>query len=290
MKNCLSAFYPFSFPLKLKFALKMRLVALILLQFTAQMVLFSQNTPDQKVVSGTVLVNDANPLDAKALLASLRNNWHIKIDSFSNADKTIVFNTPGSTAMIAQLNYPADPIEIRAAAQLSWLWRNATEEALQHQAQVVISIVGGADKTLEMHQLFTAIAAELLETRASGGVYMNSQYLLLSKGFYTAAAHNMLDNQTLPLYCWVYFGMPGDGGGYTFGMEDFGLKEMEIVHSQQSNADIHATLYDAAMSVLKYNSRPQDGEAIVTEEGNKIPVKFSKGVFLEGRDVLKLEY
>ena len=290
MKNYLSAFYPSSFVFMIKYVLHMRLVALILLQFTVQVVVFSQNTPDQKVVSGTVLVNNLNPLDPKSLLASLRNKWHIKTDSSSNVDKTIVFISSGATVMIAQLNYPADPIEIRAAAQLSWLWGNATQEALQHQSQVVISVIGDAGKTLETHKLFTAIAAEILESTASSGVYMNSQYLLIPKGFYSAAAHNMLDNQTIPIYCWVYFGMPGDGGGYTYGMEDFGLKELEIVHSEHSGADVHGTLYDAAISVLKYNNHPQDGDTIVTEEGSKIPVRATKGVFLEGREVLKLEY
>jgi Domain of unknown function (DUF4261) len=268
----------------------MRFLPLFLCFISFQNTLFSQHKSAQQVVSGTVLVNDKKPLDVKALIGSLKNDWKIKADSFSNAEKTIVFSTPGATVMIAQLTYPADPIEIRAAAQLSWLWSTAAEEALRHQSQVVISVMGSAEKSIELHQLFTKVAAAVLESSSASGVYMSSQYLLLSKGFYSAAAHNMFDNQTLPIYCWVYFGMPGNGGGYTFGMNEFGLKEMEIVKSSQNNAAVHATLYDAASSVIKYHTRPLDGETLVTEEGMKIQVHNSKGVFLEGQQVLKLEY
>ncbi len=268
----------------------MRIVSSLVLLFSLQITLNAQTQKSQHVVSGIVMVNDKAPLDAKALIATLKNDWKVKADSVNISDKTIVFSTPGATVMIAQLNYTADPIEIRAAAQLSWLWTTATEEALRHQSQVVISVMGNASKSLELHQLFTKVAAAILESSHSSGVYMGGQYLLISKGFYSAAAHNMLDNQTLPLYCWVYFGRPGDGGGYTFGMSEFGLKEMEIVQSSQSSAQVHATLYEAAGSVIKYNTRPLNGESIVTEEGSKIRVKITNGVFLEGQQVLQLAY
>jgi hypothetical protein len=268
----------------------MRFLPFLLLFFALHTSSFSQNTKTQHIVSGAVLVNDKVPLDAKLLIAALKSDWKVKADSLTTADKTIVFNTPGATVMIAQLSYPADPIEIRAAAQLSWMWTTAAEEALRHQSQVVISVIGNSDKSLELHQLFTKVAAAVLENSRASGVFMNSQYLLVSKGFYSAAAHNMLNNQTLPLYCWVYFGMPGDGGGYTFGLQEFGLKEMEIVKSTHNNAEVHASLYDAAVSVVKYHSQPADGGFVITEEGSKIAIKSTKGVFLQDQEVLKLEY
>lgn len=268
----------------------MRFFPLLLLLVSLQNTAPAQNNQKSQVVSGTVLVNDKSPLDAKSLFATLKTDWKVNADSLNNADKTIVFSTPGATVMIAQLNYPADPIEIRAAAQLSWMWTTAAEEALRHQSQVVISVIGAPDKTLDLHLLFSKVAAAVLESTRSSGVYMSSQYLLISKGFYSAAAHNMLDNQTLPIYCWVYFGMPGDGGGYTFGLQDFGLKEMEIVKSEHNSSEVHAALYDAVSSVVKYHTRPLDGESIVTEEGSKIKVHAMKGIFLQGQDVLQLEY
>lgn len=247
--------------------------------------------PAQKVVSGTVLLNDKVAPDAKKLLAALKKDWKFNTDSANTADKTIVFSTPGATVMIAFLDYPAAPAEIGTAARISWLWKNA-DEALRHQSQVVISIIGKSNKTLDLYQTFTKTVAAVLENTNSCGVHIGGQYLLLSKGFYTAAARNMLDNQTIPLYCWVYFGMTQENdlhSGYTFGLQEFGLKEMEIVNSKQSMADVHATLYDAALTVLKYDTHLQDGQSLTTLEGQKFTVKISKAAFQEG-ETLKLEY
>src|SRR5262245_20281328 len=111
----------------------MRFFPIPLLFLTILKPVFSQ-TKDQRIVSGTVLVNNKTQLDPKTVLNALRLDWRIPTDSVNTADKTIVFNTRGATVMIAQLEYPADPIEIRAAGQLSWMWKTATDEALRHQS------------------------------------------------------------------------------------------------------------------------------------------------------------
>jgi hypothetical protein len=257
----------------------------VLVQYTS-----AQKYENERVVSGTVLLGDTKPLDVPALMASLKSDWKVNYTDQTSVDKTVIFTVPGATVMLGQLSYPLDPIEIRAAAQLSWLWPNATEEALRHKSQLVISIIGSGAKSLELHQLFSKVAAAILETAPAVGVYMNSQYLLLSKGFYSSAARNMLENQSLPVYCWVYFGMPGDGGAYTFGMQDFGLKELEIVKSSRNSSEVHGAIYDVASSILKNGTKPADGDFLTTEEGLKLKVRASKGVFLEEHQVLQLEY
>ncbi|MBV6440349.1 MAG: DUF4261 domain-containing protein [Haliscomenobacteraceae bacterium CHB4] len=248
---------------------------------------------EQKIVSGTILLNDKTIPNAQTLLASLRKDWKIKTDSSSVAEKTIVFTGPGAaTVMIAFLDYPVPAAEIATAARISWLWKNGADEALRHQSQAVISVVGKEGKSLDLHKLFTSVAGGVLENTNSCGTYMADQYLLLSKGFYTSAARNMRDNQAIPLYCWVYFGMTQDqelNSGYTWGLQEFGLAEMEIVRSKQSLADVHATLYDAALTVVQYNLKLQDGQSFTTVDGQKWTVKRSKAVYQEG-ETLKIDY
>jgi hypothetical protein len=53
---------------------------------------------------------------------------------------------------------------------------------------------------------------------------------------------------------------------------------------------VHATLYDAAISVVKYGTKLGDGQSVVTEEGAKIPVSLRDGIFLQEKKVLKLDY
>lgn len=251
----------------------------------------AQKPTEQTVVSGTVLLQEKSMPDAKNLLNALKITWKLKADSVNIGDKTIVFNTiGGATVMVAYLEYPAAPDETGAAARLSWLWKTAAQDCAKHQAQVVISVIGPANRSLELHKIFTQTAAALLEITRAPGIFMEGQYLLLSNGYYTAAARNMVQNQTIPLYCWVYFGRPGNGNGFTYGLSEFGLPEMEIVNSAHQEAEVHATLYDAAMSVVKYNLHVQDGQTITTEEGTKCVAHLNKGAYLEDKKVLQLDY
>ena len=141
--------------------------------------------------------------------------------------------------------------------------------------------------------MFTRVAGGVLENTRSSGIYLNNQYLLLPKGFYTAAAHNLLENNSLPLYCWVHFGMTeqnGQSGGYTYGLQEFGLPEMEILNSPRPVAEVHAVLYDAAASVVEYGTKVQNGQTLTTREEQKLQVRLSPSTVLEGLTTAKLEW
>ena len=275
----------------------MRLTVLLIALFALfHQPIFAQKkdtpSPQQKVVSGIVLLNDKTVPDGKAILASLRTKWKIKTDSSSVADKTIVFSVQNATVMIAFLDYPVPPAEIRTAAKFSWLWRTAEQEAGAHQAQAVISVIGEPNKTLDLYKIFTRVTGGVLENTKSAGFYMGERYLLLSRDFYLAAAVNMRDNQTIPLYCWVYFGMIQEkelSNGYTYGLQEFGLQEMEVVDSKQSLQDVHSVLYDAALTVIQYNMKLKDGQSFTTTEGQKLTVHLSKAAFQQG-ETLKLDF
>lgn len=275
----------------IKYPIRITCSLLLFILVAFQGGLYAQKTAEQLVVSGIVLLQEKKAPDNKALLSALKSSWKLKADSVNIADKTVVFNTiGGATVMIAYLEYPAALDEVGAAARLSWLWKTAAEETSRHQAQVVISVIGPANRSLDLHKIFTQTAAAVLETTRSPGLFMDGQYLLLSAGYYIAAARNMVQNQTIPLYCWVYFGRPGEGNSFTYGMSEFGLPEMEIVNSTNAEAEVHATLYDAAMSVVKYGTILQDGQTLTTEEGTKSVVHLTKGTYLEEKKVLRLEY
>lgn len=261
-----------------------------LFQFLSLPTAFGQKTTEQKIVSGTVLLREQAMPDMRLMLQEMKTRWKLRTDSVNIADKTLVFNTSGgATVMIAFLPYPVAIDELGAAARLSWLWSNAEKEA-GHSAQMVVSVIGNSKKSLDLYKIFTQVAAAVMESSKSPGVYLGSQYLLLSADFFKSAARNMVDNQSLPLYCWVYFGRPGEGNGFTYGMEELGLPELEIVNSARSEAEVHAMLYDVALSIIKYSSAVQDGQSVATEEGAKIVVKSTKGTFLEDKKVLQLDF
>jgi hypothetical protein len=249
-------------------------------------------TPEQKVVTGSVLLNALKTPDGKALAANLKKNWKLDADSLSQSDKTVVFSVPGATVMLAWLDYAPPAPELRAAARISWLWPAAETEALRAKAQVVISVIGSAQRSLDLHKVFSKVAGAVLEQPQANGMYMSDRYLLLSKDFYHTAARNMLQEGGLPLYCWVYFGMQqkdGLNGAYTYGMQEFGYKEMEVAGSKNSLQEIHATLYDVASYVVQSNYTLKDATVFDRLPDLKINVRLSPATYIDGQ-TFKLEY
>lgn len=264
-------------------------ILMIALNLLGSAALSAQTT--NQVVTGTVLVNDQKPADFKTIAQAAKKDWKIRVDSMTQAEKTLVLHTSAATIMFANMDYPASPAEIKPAAEGAWMWPTARDEAPQHKSQVVISVIGLNDKPIYLYSLFTQAASAVLEHSNSCGVYMPSQYLLQSKSFYLQAARN-LEQSVLPLYCWVYFGMFTDGGlssAYTFGLTEFGMPDLEIVKSEHSLQEVHAVLYDAAKDALQNRKKLGDGSVIETLEGEKITLKLGKSAYLDG-EMLQVEY
>ena len=120
---------------------------------------------------------------------------------------------------------------------------------------------------------------------------MNTQFVLQSRAFYLQAARN-LNEKALPIYCWVLFGMfeqDGLNNGYTYGMQEFGMPDLEIAKSKHSLQEVHAILHDIVADALQNNTRLQDGSIVETLEGQKITLKMAKSTLMEGES-LKVEY
>ena len=265
---------------------------LLLTFFTSKAQKNTTNTPAEgQVVTGTLLVNERTPVDFKVIRQSLVTDWNVRLDSFNQAEKTMVLYAAEATVMLAWLDYPAAPLEIKSAAEGAWLWNNAAEEAPRHQAQVVVSVIGSPRRPLDVYKLYTKVVAAALDNTRSSGVYLSSQYLLQSKAFFLQAARSM-DQNSLPLYCWIYFGMFQENdlsSGYSFGLTEFGMPDLEINRSKHSMQEVHAVLYDAVSDALQNGVTLKEGSMVETLEGQKIALKLSKATFWEGQ-TLKVSY
>ncbi len=245
-----------------------------------------------KVLSSTVLLTLKKAPDFKKIAQASAKSWGLKTDSINISDKTLVFSTPNATVMVAYLDYAVPVADIKTAATLNWMWKTAAESTIKHQGQIVVSVIGNSGKALELYKTLTKAVATVLENNDCLGVYVESQYLLLSKDYYLSAARNMVSTNTLPLYCWIYFGIYDSAGGkngYTFGLQELGIPELEILNSQHSLQEVHAAIYDAALGIIYYNAPPKDGKNIVTMEGSELTFSRSKSAILEGETV-KIDY
>lgn len=246
---------------------------------------------DRQVVTGMVLKNDKAKFDSKTFLAALKTDWKVPTDSVSEKDGTLVFISGNAVVMLANMDYAVPTVDLAAPAGISWLWKNAETEALRNQSHLVISVIGNAGQATHLHKLFTKITACALANSNASGVFMNSQYLLIPKGYYIEAARNMTDAE-LPIYLWVYFGLLQDKGtssGYTYGLAEFGLPEIEVVETTMPVQEAHAFLYDVTHEVILYNRRLKDGDKVSGSENQQVTVHLSPAKFLEGTTV-KLTY
>ena len=271
--------------------MKTRLTFFLLFLFSvsilkAQVPEITENT---KTVMGMLLLPEMELMDYPNIEEGILDTWDIEKEDIDGNDQTISFKVDDATFLIAMIPAPVPGEQLESAIEYSYLWKDA-RSALNNQSHIVIAVVG--EKTpLELNVAFTKVAAILLENSDATGVYLVNQTLVLSKEFYLSEAATM-DDETLPLYLWVYFGLrPGDDGNsaYTYGLKEFGLKEIEIVNSKYSMEEVTEFIYDASHYVLSQNVELNDGETIGMSEEQKIKISLSNGVNLDG-ETLKLAF
>jgi Domain of unknown function (DUF4261) len=244
-----------------------------------------------KMVLGMVLLKEIQTLDEAKIIENLKKKWHVHIDSSDGSDSSMVLKIDNQMVMVAVIPASIPNGELDHCADLAYFWTNAKTEALQHKAHVIISVLPSTFPTVEMHSLFTKIATAIMEETDALGIYIGNQTLLLSKEFYITNAE-LLKEGSLPLFNWVYFGMvkKGDKNSvYTYGLELFGKREMEIIDSPHPMSELQDMLYNTAHYVLDSDITLQNGETIGISAEQKLKITLSKGKFLKGK-TLKIEY
>lgn len=257
-------------------------IALLLFPFHAK----GQKTEtEMQSVAGIILKNDNAVFDFKTFLADLTTSGKIKAEASSVSENMLEFQVGEFKVLVADFpTAPCSEQNLYASIGISWLWKTAEKEIPKHQSHLGITILGKPGQALAMHKLFTNLTVSALQNSNSCGVYMPNQYLLVSKGHYLESARNMSESD-LPIYLWVYFGLSqldGKAGGYTYGLKEFGLKEMEVVRSSRPIQEVHAFLFDKTMEVILGDRKLKAGEKVSAGEGQNIEVRESEGEFLEG--------
>lgn len=255
---------------------------------------FAQTGPalaSVRTVSGVILLREAKVPDFRALVPILRKDWGFAADSFQLADKKMTLYLGGVTVVLQYVGSPMALTEVRSAAEGAWLWGTARQDAPRHQAQLTLAVVGVGQTPVAVYKAYTRVAAAVLESSRAYGIYLPRHYLLHSRDFFLEAARQM-DRGELPLYCWVYFGMfqvDGLSCAYTYGLDDFGMLDLEIVRTTKALAEAHAILYDAAREALHSGKPWQEGATISTAEGKKFLLRRTRSPYLENREMLQLQ-
>ena len=109
--------------------------------------------------------------------------------------------------------------------------------------------------------------------------------------FYKAMA-NLMKNDELPVALWVYLGIgksEGGNDGYTYGLENFGKTEIEIIGSDKSLEEIREFLYFVCLHILKADMNFYHGETLRFTSDEEYTITKSEAVYVDG-ETFKISY
>lgn len=222
---------------------------------------------------------------------TLREDWQIEPDESEkdeDEDRHVI-SYKGCTILLALMDMPVPNNEAAENAAYNYLWKEAVEKTKEHKAHLIVSVLGTGVPPKERGRLFVQVAQACCKQEDVIGIYTNG--VVYEPRFYVEAA-DMLKTEELPILNWVWFGIyqtKKGVGGYTFGMRNFGKDEIEVLDTAVTPKEMSEFLMDLAVYVLDEDVVLRDGETIGFSAEQKLPIKKSKGVAVEGMS-LKIEY
>lgn len=240
---------------------------------------------------GMVLLGPPNALNSRDVVEDLRQTWQLEVDDKEGGDTVSVLNVDGYTLVVALMLHPIPGDEVKETATYNYLWPEAGTEAMAHTGHVIVTLMNAGRDPVKENLLFTKMVAAVLKNSSAIGFYMGMRTLLLKKDFYLANTEE-IDEQSLPLFNWLYFGLREDRGKrsvYTYGMADFGKSEMEIVDSKRRLSDLSEMMFNVSHYVIASDVTLNSGETVGSTADQKLKIERSKGKYLAG-ETLKIKY
>lgn len=251
-------------------------------------------TPQTGPFAGFVLLNSYD-FDPDQIKANLKNDWGILIreDSEENPDvsneTTMVFDVDGMMVAVSFIDAPVPNGEAEHYAKTNYMWPEAAEVTKTHVAQILLAIIDRGKTPVEAATLFTKAASSCLKLENAVGIYTSET--VFQPEFYIDVA-DLINEGDLPILNWVYFGVytsEKGTGGYTYGLRMFGKEEIEIINSTAMPEAVHDFLIDIVYYVLSNDITLEDGETVGFTEFQKLRIKKSKGIAVDGY-TLKIDY
>ena len=209
------------------------------------------------------------------------------------SDHTLSFSVGGSTVFFELMPGPISSRELNKICAESWLWPDATKVLADHHGHVVITIQSKEKPLNQVKFLSLATAALLMSCPEALGVYWCSSQLVVSAEMFREFCVRMLPD-SLPLYIWVDFRVTkhksGRTFGYTHGLMQFGLMEIETLTSHEEPSDLRERIFGLAVYVIENGMTFKNGESIDDSESSTIKAVYSDSAFGNPKKVLRLDY
>ena len=236
--------------------------------------------------TGFVLLNEAK-FDREKFLKDLKDDWKITLDlgkeDESKEKDMLVGDIDGIMVAVALMPAPIPNNEAVDNAKTNYRWKDAVKVAEEHKAHILVSLLGEPN-LVEGAKLYTKIISALTKQDNCTGI--NVLGTVLNPDMYRDFTKYYEENDMFPVENMIFIGLYASEdekiNAYTYGMEGFGKKEMEILSSSQSPEDVYYFLQGVADYVITSDVILQDGETIGFSAEQKISITHSKAIAVDG--------
>lgn len=242
-------------------------------------------TDNTRELGGCVLLSDY-AYDLEAFRVQFYDDWKIEIDAEPEAYH---YEFDMGEAHIAILVAAMKNKDAAAGCPMNYEWEGSAEAVASHKAQIKVAVLG-CREPLRRYVLFTMIAASLMKQESAIGLY---RYPTVYRPEDFIAQAEVLKKEDIPTNLWVYIGVHRDAAGlwncYTYGMEDFGNEEMEILHTHAPLLDMYGFMQNLVKWLITSNGMLDDKQRLMLSATEGCEITRSDAVAYEGT-TLKIGY
>ena len=237
---------------------------------------------------GFVLLERAD-FDAEKYVKDLKEDWNLDYDfEITQEDNTIIADYNGMIMTASLMPAPIPDNEAVEQAKTNYRWKEAIEVAEKHKAHLLVSVINRGDMdNIEGAKHYVKLLANA--TKQEGCLGINILGTVIHPQMYYDFAKLYDENDDFPIENIVYIGLYGDENntvsGYTYGLEQFGKKEIEIIKSSEEAEEVYNFLASISDYIITSDVVLNDGETIGFSEEQKIQISVSEGIALDGETV-----
>ena len=237
---------------------------------------------------GFVLLDEVR-FDAEKYVKDLKDDWNLDYDfEITQEDNTIIADYNGMIMTASLMPAPIPDNEAIEQAKTNYRWDGAVEAAEKHKAHLLVSVINRGDMdNIEGAKHYVKLLANA--TKQEGCLGINILGTVIHPQMYYDFAKLYDENDDFPIENIVYIGLYGDENntvsGYTYGLEQFGKKELEIIKSSEEAEEVYNFLASISDYIITSDVVLNDGETIGFSEEQKIQISVSDGIALDGETI-----
>ena len=237
---------------------------------------------------GFVLLDEVR-FDAEKYVKDLKEDWNLDYDfEITQEDNTIIADYNGMIMTASLMPAPIPDNEAVEQAKTNYRWDGAVEAAERHKAHLLVSVINREDMdNIEGAKHYVKLLANA--TKQEGCLGINILGTVIHPQIYYDFAKLYEENDDFPIENIVYIGLYGDENntvsGYTYGLEQFGKKELEIIKSLEEAEEVYNFLASISDYIITSDVVLNDGETIGFSEEQKIQISVSEGIALDGETI-----